>query len=72
MFLISILLTRIIYYVFSLNSLKVILGVNNLYILDFNDYIFLWLIISIFIILSFIRVTYKVIKISPINLIKAE
>ena len=70
MFLISILLTRIIYYVFSLNSLKVILGVNNLYILNFNNYIFLWLIITIFIILSFIRVTYKVVKISPINLIK--
>ena len=72
MFLISILLTRIVYYVFSLNSLKVILGVNNLYILNINNYILLWLIISIFIILSFIRVTYKVIKISPINLIKAE
>lgn len=72
MFLISILLTRIIYYVFSLNSLKLILGVNNLYILNINNYILLWLIISIFIILSFIRVTYKVIKISPINLIKAE
>lgn len=72
MFLISILLARIIYYVFSLNSLKVILGVNNLYILNINNYILLWLIISIFIILSFIRVTYKVIKISPINLIKAE
>ena len=72
MFLISILLARIIYYVFSLNSLKVILGVNNLYILNINNYIFLWLIITIFIILSFIRVTYKVVKISPINLIKAE
>ena len=72
MFLISILLTRIIYFIFSLNSLKLILGVNNLYILNINNYILLWLIISIFIILSFIRVTYKVIKISPINLIKAE
>lgn len=72
MFLISILLARIIYFIFSLNSLKLILGVNNLYILNINNYILLWLIISIFIILSFIRVTYKVIKISPINLIKAE
>ena len=72
MFLISILLARIIYFIFSLNSLKLILGVNNLYILNINNYILLWLIISIFIILSFIRVTYKVVKISPINLIKAE
>ena len=72
MFLISILLARIIYFIFSLNSLKLILGVNNLYILNINNYILLCLIISIFIILSFIRVTYKVIKISPINLIKAE
>lgn len=71
-FLLSILLTRIIYFIFKLESLKNILGINNILILNVSNYVLIWLCISIFIVVSFIRVIYKIKKMTPIKLINSN
>lgn len=71
LFLISIVLMYLLFFFLKNFNIQILEGNTIRTILTFKDYLFVWGISNVSILLSFIRVVRKVKKISPIELIKS-
>lgn len=70
LYILAIMIINVSYYLFGLKGANIISNVSLLNLLDLKAYLYIWGIISISIILSFLRIIFKIKNNSPIKLIK--